>query len=118
MLLFSFKDFIADTWVPSEVILKTKDAACSNEGGNNDGSASYAKIIANNCVDFLADVEDLKLIPRSPFRNYRMCHVFEKFIMHGAIRHVSSLTLTISDNSLSSSLLLTIVANFVDSNQR
>jgi hypothetical protein len=59
-----------------------------NDVGLSPSSLQFSRVIAMNCVDFLADVQDFAHIQKSAFRSYRACHLFEKYIMHGAIRQV------------------------------
>lgn len=52
-------------------------------------SLAHTKIISMNCIDFWTDVLDFAMIKQSSFQRYRACHIFEKYIMHGASQKVS-----------------------------
>jgi hypothetical protein len=56
------------------------------------GSSTYfksnAKAIAINCLDFWIDVKDFSKIKSSSFQIYRACFIFEKYLMHGAVKQV------------------------------
>ena len=73
----SFRSFVKQTWTP------TVSSDTMTNFKNN------AQTIALNCIDFLTDVRDYNLMTtNSLFQSYRANHIFEKYIMHGAIIQV------------------------------
>ena len=73
-----FRSFVQTTWTPA-FSPDTSDAFRNN-----------ARTWALNCIDFLADVRDFNLMHHnSVFQSYRGAHIFEKYIMHGAVLQVS-----------------------------
>lgn len=75
-LFKKFRKFVNETWVPANYL---------------ETSSYYkfqAKTIALNCIDFYTDVRDFSRIPPSGFQSFRACHIYEKYIMHGAVRQV------------------------------
>ena len=78
----SFRSFCLCNYVTDFKVLKLSAGAC----------------IAVNCIDFWADVDDFRKINPSSFRDFRVLHIFEKYLMHGAIFKASHIFL-ISVNS-------------------
>jgi hypothetical protein len=77
-LRHNFLKFITTSWNPSP------DVGLNNIETNE-------KETAINCLSFWMDVKDfVKLVP-STFQAYRAGFLFEKYLMHGALKHVSSL---------------------------
>jgi len=75
----SFRSFVKNTWV---VVFSADTTPLFR---NN------ARQWALNCVDFLTDVRDFNLMHNnSIFQCYRAHHIFEKYIMHGAVLQVRS----------------------------
>lgn len=73
----SFRSFVKQTWSP----------LLSND--STPYFRSHARTLALNCIDFLTDVRDLHLMHNnSLFQSYRACHIFEKYLMHGATQQV------------------------------
>ena len=73
----SFRSFVKTTWVP----VFSSDTTPLYR--------SSARSWALNCVDFLTDVRDFNLMQvNSGFQSYRAQHIFEKYIMHGAVLQV------------------------------
>jgi hypothetical protein len=68
------RSFINDNWTP--------------QGGQHQESA---RTIACNCLDFWTDAKDFSKLKASPFRSYRAAYLFEKYLMHGAVRQVCSI---------------------------
>lgn len=71
----NFKEFINLQWAPSP-------------HGNSSYYRANARNIATSCLEFWIDVRDFCKIKRSPFRTYRACFIFEKYLMHGATKQV------------------------------
>ena len=75
----SFRSFVKQNWIP----------ALHNEALNNEG----VRALALNSLDFLTDVRDFNMMQNnSLFQSYRACHIFEKYIMHGAVQQVRPLS--------------------------
>mmetsp|Transcript_23536 Transcript_23536/g.39976 ORF Transcript_23536/g.39976 Transcript_23536/m.39976 type:complete len:965 (-) Transcript_23536:251-3145(-) len=56
-------------------------------GGCSDQDAQFqaeGRAIALNFIDFVHEASDFAKIPECGFQYYRACHIFEKFLMHGA----------------------------------
>jgi hypothetical protein len=69
----SLRDFISTQWKPSI---------------SDDDFQKYVQIspstLAMNCIDFWTDVQDFTAIESSLFQSFRACHIFERYIVHGA----------------------------------
>jgi hypothetical protein len=52
-------------------------------------TSCLARHVAINCINFWADIEDLKQIPRSSFKNYRIVEIIQKYVTYGAAKKVS-----------------------------
>ena len=50
-----------------------------------------AQAVAISCIDMWADVNDLRNIPESAFKDYRVSRIYEKYIMFGATHKVLSI---------------------------
>lgn len=70
----TFIKFIEEKWIPP--IYKDDPL--------NKNYSREAKTIALNFIEFWLDCKDFSLICKSNFKNYRACHIFEKYLMHGA----------------------------------
>lgn len=97
----NLRNFILNTWIP-----------INKE--NNDFYRSEAKGIAINFLDFCLDAQDYSLIPKSAFQSFRACFMFEKYLMHGASRHVP-ITTNVTDECAEILFGATIVPQEVDS---
>lgn len=77
------RDFVQNKWTPPKV----DDVYYSSTG----------KTIALNFIDFLSDSRDFLVIPPSNFQYYRACHIFQRYIMHGATKQIP-LKITVVDD--------------------
>ena len=66
--------YISDGWEPNV--------------SNSPHSKAHMKMVGLNCVEFISDVNDFKMIPPSSFHSYRAYYIYEKFILHGALRAI------------------------------
>jgi hypothetical protein len=70
----SFRSYI-EKWIPAE----SKD---------DPNFHLQARTIALNCIEFWLDCKDFSMIHKSSFKTYRACYIFEKYLMHGATKHL------------------------------
>jgi len=77
-LLSNFKIYVEEKWKP---LIKDDDPFNMNY-------RLHAKDIALNSIEFWLDCRDFSMIQKSHFKTYRACYIFEKYLMHGATKHV------------------------------
>ena len=69
----NLRDFISTQWIP-----------CMSDEEFQKYVQISPRTLALNCIDFWADVQDFLKIDPSLFQLFRACHLFEKYIVHGA----------------------------------
>ena len=73
-LLKKLAAYITDGWEPNV--------------SNSPHSKAHMKMVGLNCVEFISDVSDFKAIPPCAFHTYRAYYIYEKFIIHGALKAI------------------------------
>lgn len=83
-MLKKLKDFLRSTWAPE---CTDDDAAFITEGPG----------IALNFVDFCCDVGDFRKLPTCFFQYFQAAHIYQTYIMHGAVKRIP-ISICISDD--------------------
>lgn len=86
------RQFCDDSWnklstlLPEAVPTMSGFEKCENMSAEMCCTSTQSKTVAINCIDFWADVEDLKRIPTSRFKFYRIAAIVQEYVMYGATK--------------------------------